>query len=283
MNFEERRRRVDVLRRIPLGAVLQAVGAEPDRIDPAKWHTGQGVLSVNGVKFINWNQGRGGGGAIDLAMHLNACDFLTAIQWLAQYFHSLEPEPPAPQPTIQPDLRLPVPDAAKLVDIQRYLIEKRRLPDTFLRPLLHSGQIYADRHANAVFLLLEADGRAAGAELRGTTARLWRGLAPGSRKDFGYFSCGPVQASSAMLCESAIDALSCAVLHPGWRCISTAGARPNPAWLSHLQKHGYHLYCGFDADATGDQMAHAMISFYPAIQRLRPPLHDWNDVLTASA
>ena len=53
--------------------------------------------------------------------------------------------------------------------------------------------------------------------------------------------------------------------------------------VSTIQSERYHLYCGFDADATGDQMAHAMLAIYPAIQRLRPPLHDWNDVLTASA
>jgi hypothetical protein len=258
------------------------VGAETDRHDHAKWHTGQGVLSVNGAKFINWNQGRGGGGAIDLAMHLNACAFNTAIQWLAQQFPGQEPVPPTAH-AVQTDLCLPVPDATRLVGMQRYLIEQRRLSASFLRPLLHSGQIYADRRANAVFLLRGEDGRAVGAELRGTTATVWHGLAPGSRKDLGYFACGPAHANELVLCESAIDAISCAALYPDRLCLSTAGARPNPAWLSHLQKHGYHLYCGFDADATGDQMAHAMISFYPAIQRLRPPLHDWNDVLTASA
>jgi hypothetical protein len=282
MNFEQRRRWVDALRRIPLVAILQAVGAEPDRHDHAKWQTVQGALSLNGVKFINWNQGHGGGGAIDLAMHLNACDFATAIQWLAQHFPGMEPVAPAAQAS-QTNLCLPVPDTTKLVDIQRYLIEKRRLQDTFLRPLLHSGQVYADRRANAVFLLRGVDGRSVGAELRGTTATVWRGLAPGSRKDLGFFSCGPAQAPAVVLCESAIDALSCAVLRPGWRCLSTAGARPNPLWLGPLLAQNQAIYCGFDADTTGDQMAHAMIAIYPAIQRLRPPLHDWNDVLTASA
>ena len=63
-----------------------AAGAQADRRDPVKWHTAHGVLSVNGVKFIHWNQGRGGGGAIDLAMHLNATDFRGAVRWLAQHF-----------------------------------------------------------------------------------------------------------------------------------------------------------------------------------------------------
>jgi hypothetical protein len=180
-------------------------------------------------------------------------------------------------------LCLPAPESAHLAGIQRYLIEQRRLPAMSLLPLIHSGRLYADGRTNAVFLLLGKKGLPVGAELRGTTATPWRGLAPGSRKDLGYFSCGPAHASTAVLCESAIDAISCAVLHPSWLCISTAGARPNPAWIYHLLTQSHHLYCGFDADPTGDQMANAMIAIHPTIHRLRPPLHDWNDVLTASS
>ena len=109
------------------------------------------------------------------------------------------------------------------------------------------------------------------------------GLAPGSRKDLGYFACGPAHANELVLCESAIDAISCAALYPDRLCLSTAGARPNPAWLSSLLAHPHRLYCGFDADPTGDRMADAMIAIHPSIHRLRPSLHDWNDVLTASA
>ena len=282
MTFELQRRRVDDLRRIPLPEILRAVGAEADRHDPAKWHTAHGMLSVNGVKFFNWNQGRGGGGAIDLAMHLNASGFNAAVQWLTQRFPCAQSPLPTP-PTFKTELCLPAPDAAQLAGVQRYLIEQRRLPETLLAPLLHSGRLYADRRANAVFLLLGKEGRAVGAELRGTTGTAWRGLTPGSSKNLGYFSAGPAHAHEAVLCESAIDAISCTVLHPGWLGISTAGARPNPAWLDALLSEGRHLYCGFDADPTGEQMAHAMLTLHPTIHRLRPPLHDWNDVLAASA
>ena len=281
MSFEQRRRWVDGLRRIPLASVLRATGAGQDAHDPAQWHTPQGVLSVNGVKFINWNQGRGSGGAIDLAMHLNACDFNAAVQWLAQRFPHLEPPEPGPPPR-KPQLALPTADPAQFDCVTRYLIEQRRLPATLLDPLVQTGQLYADRRANAVFLLLGKEHRAVGAELRGTTGTAWRGLAPGSRKDLGYFALGPVHAHEAVLCESAIDAISCAVLHPGRLCLSTAGARPNPAWLTPLLAQGHRLYCGFDADPTGDQMAQTMMALHPAVQRLRPPRHDWNDVLTAT-
>jgi len=282
VSFEPQRRWVDGLRRIPLSEVLRAAGAEADRHDPAKWHTAQGVLSVNGAKFFNWNQGRGGGGAIDLALHLNACDFTAAVQWLTQRCVPA-PAPPQRAPSSQPVLTLPTPAAEQLDRVQRYLREQRRLPEALLKPLRDAGRLYADRRANAVFVLLGKEGHPVGAELRGTSTTVWRGLAPGSSKDLGYFACGIAHAHELVLCESAIDAMSCAALYPDRLCLSTAGARPNPAWLPLLLAQHHRLYCGFDADPTGDQMANAMIAIHPSIHRLRPPLHDWNDVLTASA
>ena len=78
--------RADRLRSVPLTAVLDRSGAVPDRADPRKWHTAQGVLSVTGAKFINWNLSRGGGGAIDLVMHLHGLGFGQALAWLESHF-----------------------------------------------------------------------------------------------------------------------------------------------------------------------------------------------------
>ncbi len=108
-------------------------------------------------------------------------------------------------------------------------------------------------------------------------------MAPGSQKDQGFFCIPAVPLPTLVLCESAIDAISCFALYPQRRCLSTAGARPNPRWLQPLLDQGYHVYCGFDADPTGDQMAGALIALHPIVKRLRPPAHDWNDVLKARA
>ena len=292
MSFQERHEQTNRLRGISLETVLSAVGAEPDRRDKAKWHTVQGVLSVCGMKFINWNQGHGGGGAIDLAMHLNAINFRAAVEWLSRRFpcpcpclragtHRQAPQLALSAP--KPKLALPTPDPAQLSRVKCYLFAERGLPAALIEPLIQAGVIYADTRANAVFLLLGNNQRPVGAELRGTTERSWRGLASGSRKDLGYFAIGHQHISDVILCESAIDAISCAALNAGRLCISTSGARPNPVWLPSLLDQGRHIYCGFDADPTGDHMAEAMIALHPVIQRLRPPLHDWNDALKASA
>ncbi len=280
MNRDQIHRRTDQLRAIPLRDVLLAAGAQPDLLDEAKWHTAPGLLSVNGQKFFNWNQHVGGGGAIDLAMHLNALSFKDALHWLLSHFPSSN-IPTAVQPPTTTTLSLPASAPHNLATVSRYLTHQRSLPSRLLRPLLDAGHLYADPLANAVFLLLGKENTPVGAELRGTGPLSWRGMAPGSRKDLGYFRIGHKPYAAIVLCESAIDAISCLALRPDHLCISIAGARPNPAWLPTLILPGLPVYCGFDADHTGDLMAQSMLALHPAIQRLRPSHHDWNDSLRA--
>ena len=275
MNWRERAQR---LRTVPLSAVLRLSGAQPDRSDPRKWHTSRGVLSVTGTQFMNWNCGWGGGGAIDLAMHLHQLGFGPALEWLEGHFGAAPVVAASPPP--RPSQSLPSPCPEHLEPVRRYLFQERHLPATLLEPLIRSGSLYADARTNAVFVLRGKLQEPVGAELRGTTAFAWRGMAPGSRKDQGCFAI-PAAAGLAttVLCESAIDAISCHALHPHYRCLSTAGARPNPAWLPELLGQARRCYCGFDHDDTGEAMARSMMTRYPAIQRLRPPAKDWNDVL----
>lgn len=272
------RARADQLRALPLPVVLEQLEATPDPHDPAKWRTPQGILSVTGPKFINWNQGVGGGGAIDLVMHVRQLGFGQALEWLERRFAGRAPPQPAARPRKQA-LALPAPVTENWPRVERYLVQERKLPRTLLWPFLQSGIIYADARANAVFLLIGHDGTAVGAELRGTTTLAWRGMVPGSRKDRGFFCLASTPGQAIVLCESAIDALSCHALHPAYRCLSTSGARPDPQWLSSLLEQGHPVYCGFDADPTGDLMAQRMRDLHPSIHRLRPAAKDWNDLL----
>jgi hypothetical protein len=282
MTFWQRKELAQHLRAIPLETVLPLCGAQKDHDDKRKWHTSAGALSVTGAKFMNWHDSVGGGGAIDLVMHLNHLDFKAAVDWLAHHFPGARPPQPVP-PTPPSQLRLPPPDPSKLGRVKEYLAQQRGITPTLLDPLIQSGTLYADTRANAVFLLLGKENLPVGAELRGTTQRVWRGLAPGSQKELGCFSIPATPLPGIILCESAIDAISCFALHPHHRCLSTAGARPNPRWLQPLLNQGHPVYCGFDADPTGDDMARAMTALHPTVKRLRPPKHDWNDVLRARA
>jgi hypothetical protein len=293
MNFDELRRRAAVLRAVPLETVLLSRGAVRDRHDRRKWHTEQGPLSVTGAKFINWHQDQGGGGAIDLVMHLASVDYRTALAWLEQY---LAVSPPASGESATHTsgeessvaegahrLQLPVPEDRMLGRVRQYLTRRRGLAVSLIEPLVQSGKLYADRRGNAVFLLVTGKAQQpVGAELRGTGPAVWRGMAPGTRKDLGYFWIAARGSREIVLCESAIDAVSCFQIHPQRIYISTSGVRANPPWLHGLLARGYNILCGFDADDPGDAAAARMMTLHPTVRRLRPPAHDWNDVLTSS-
>jgi hypothetical protein len=291
-DFDDLRRRADVVRELPLETVLGYRGAVRDRRDKAQWHTEQGPLSVTGSKFMNWHQGTGGGGAIDLIMHLAEVEYVTAVLWLEQHVGgSGVPLGKVPSPSSRKKtsvagpcrpLRLPVRDDRRLSRVREYLTGRRHLDESLVEQLIDSGKLYADRRANAVFLLVAGKAnRPVGAELRGTGWQVWRGMAAGTRKDLGYFWIGAPRSRTIVLCESAIDAISCFQMHLAGISISTAGVRANPRWLNGLIARGYQIYCGFDTDPPGDDAAAQMMVLHPSVQRFRPPLHDWNDALAA--
>lgn len=326
---DEFRHRADAVRWLPLDAVLIQWGADRDRCNRSRWRTERGSVSITGSKFFNWHRNQGGGGAIDLVMHLSGWDVGDAVAWLEQHLGSrlssvLSTSPrdsgrsscvdtksetyrasgssgPSSSIATTRSLRLPQPNRGNLGRVRRYLTEKRCLSASIIESLIESGKLYADDRGNGVFLMLAGrPNRPIGAELRGTGDRVWRGMASGSRKDAGFFWIGApelVKSTSnhatsnhstssitIVLCESAIDAISCFQLHASEgtsRCISisTAGVRPDAPWLPVLLSRGYKIYCGFDDDEAGNSSARQMINCHPSVKRLRPPAHDWNDAV----
>jgi hypothetical protein len=320
MSRDDFQRRADRVRAIPLEVVLTSWGAVRDRQDTSRWRTPRGPLSITGAKFHNWHSGHGGGGAIDLVMHLGGWDAGRAISWLERELGGHVAAPPVstvryplnsmassthratcgeehsdsdsrtPRPRHR-QIRLPTPSLADLSRVRRYLTQVRGLTATILDSLIDDGTLYADERGNAVFVMVAGKpNRPVGAELRGTGDRVWRGLAPGSCKNAGYFWLGHREAQHIVLCESAIDAISCFQLQTQLPtpplpaqciCISTAGVRSDAPWLHPLLTRGYQIHCGFDIDEPGEAASRQLITRYPSIQRLRPPRHDWNDALTA--
>lgn len=286
------------MRDLPLQRILLERGAKPDPRDKSKWHTEQGSLSITESKFINWCSGASGGGAIDLVMHLANLNFPRAVVWLEQHVcqhvdtdqqpawpnHTLAHQQAANKlrTTTKSALSLPAADASQLNRVHRYLTHRRCLPASLVESLIATGKLYADHRGNAVFLMVASKAqRPIGAELRGTGEQVWRGMAPGTDKDAGFFWTGDARSRTIIVCESAIDAMSCCVLFPEYLAISTSGVRPAPRWLSGLLARDYTIHCGYDTDEAGARAAAAMIIAYPSVNRLQPPAHDWNDALVA--
>jgi len=280
-SFEEIRKKADSVRNIDLSTLLQHHGCTKDPRDKTKWHTARGVISVNGQKFMNWTLGNGGGGAIDFIIHLRGVGFKDAVFWLCNNFSSTFVQQSSAKQSHSPKqiLKLPQKDDRKLPQVIHYLTAQRCIPKELIDNLIESGKLYADVRSNAVFLLLGEKKKIVGAELRGTRGTQWRGMAPGSQKNQGCFYLVGISTRKVVLCESAIDAVSYFVLYPEHTAISTSGATANPAWLQNVITNGCKIYCGFDSDRTGDILADKMSKLHPSIQRLRPPRHDWNEVL----
>jgi len=284
-SYDELREIASQVRNIELHRILLHVGARQDRLDKNKWHTLQGSLSITQHKFMNWKQQVGGGGAIDLIMHLHQCEFKTAVLYLSNHFRTMpvQPKPVTHHSQTKPVLKLPARNQQNLPRIINYLTSVRCLPLSLINPLVENGKIYADSRNNAVFLLPGKEKIIVGAELIGTGTSCWRGMAKGSNKKIGgFYVRGDPRSNKIILCESAIDSMSCVLLNTCYMAISTSGATSNPLWLRRLIEKGYDIYCGFDADETGDKMAEKMIIIHPTVKRLRPQLHDWNDLLIYS-
>ena len=184
------------------------------------------------------------------------------------------------EPARTTELILPPEDPGKLPAVKRYLTDERAIAPSLIRRLIESGRLYADTRGNAVFLLLEKENRPVGAELRGTSSARWRGMAPGSQRDLGYFSVPAPGATTVILCESAIDAISCLELHPmlpvriHFRRQGKPKLAPLAAFASAVKSIAVSI-----PTRPARPWPRNMMALHPGIRRFRPSQHDWNDVL----
>jgi hypothetical protein len=287
------------LRALDLGAVLDALGFEPDAQNPKQWvHGPQGDrthrVNIEGSKWFDLVSEKGRGGAIDLVQHVLATDFQGSLSWLADRFgeapaaadltakferqaratvaEAVQERPPFVPP-------IPVPENWQAV--HDYLTRERAIPASIVDELHRRGDVYADDRKTAVFVCRDEAGAITGAEKKN---RHFAGMAPGSRKNLGGFRLGRVlTAARVYLVESAIDAVSLWLLRrakgeTGFAVVSTAGTRTTiPAFLA--DRHPATLVNAFDTDAPGQKAAKAM----GLAERATPMRHDWNEDLKAEA
>ena len=211
-----------VARDMPLEGVLERLGCERDPKDRKNWRTPAGRITVDGSKFFAHDVGKGGGGAIDLTMMVEQTDYKGAVNWLAREFgtgavleqtvavakRAVEVAAKAPP---QP-YKAPEPSPEHWPRVRHYLTEVRRLSAGFVDRVHELGKLYADRYANAVFVL----GKGEGVELRGTGEKPFHGVR-GEKKPFIMADRGEPKVAFV---ESAIDAMSLSELGFKGRIVS---------------------------------------------------------------
>jgi len=305
------------VRDIPLEEVMQRLGFGEPSVEGAErvWRTGEHALSINGAKWYDHKAGKGGGKAIDLVMHVMACDFRDAVGWLAGQWSESEAAAAVRCSAIEQVRATPKkdfrelwryyaqPDAAATQIAQDYLIQERMIPAQVVEHAIACGIIHGrfehrrsgGRRTWCVFPHISASAQIVGASLRATDSFEGPKRAIGSKSD-GFFAIGPtaILANEIALVESPIDALSYAALNPKAHVVSIAGASVPEAILPLFQRTTQPITLALDADQAGNQ---GWLRFLERIrslgsgllQRLRRlvptypgwPCKDWNDVLKA--
>ena len=297
------RQQADQLRDLPLEDVAYQLGLDPDTKGQGRWK-GQGhIVSIAGSKFYDFaGEQRGGGGAIDLVMHIQGCEFKQAIAWLhdrfgeagmlaAATYHALEQATQIATDEPSPKFVPPLKDESRWPLVQHYLVHTRKLPQNLVKSLHQQGLVYADSQQNAAFIMRSLGGKTTGAFLRGTTGlnNTFMGLAPGTKRNAGWFylrsggnETDPIQ--QVVLCKSPIDALSKAVLDswPQKRTLYLAANSARSLPSQEFLKEVSSVVAAYDNDAAGNTTAKAIKKLLPNCIRLRPKAKDWNEDLQSS-
>jgi hypothetical protein len=279
------------LRQLPLETVLEGFSAQRDPQDPTRnWKTQVGRITITEGKFYNHDQDKGGGGAIDLVMHMGDFSFPKAVAWLggqvgkeaaiAQYqAEAVKHAGRILETTPSPKLEVPAPDAGKLGRVKNYLVEKRAIPESIVDTAIEKGRLWADKYGNAVFGLRDVEGNQVGAELRGTYDKPFHGV----RGEKGLFFTGNASTKTAVFVESAIDAMSYQAINPRSMVISTTGSSRDllSKTAEELHGRGFRLVAGFDNDKEGNRLAEVLNKATgKQVERQVPAVgKDWNDQL----
>ncbi|WP_414528452.1 MobV family relaxase [Nodularia chucula] len=297
------------LRDLPLEDVAWQLGLDRDHKQPEKWRGQGNNMNINGSKFYDFHpsEERGGGGAIDLVMHVNQCNYRQAIAWLYDGFGerglqraviaqaqkiATEIAQFEPRPQFVP----PAPDNQQWHKVENYLTQKRELLPSFIQAVHEQGLIYADEQQNAVFLMRNLDGETTGAFLRGTQGEdnSFKGYAKRTKRTDGWFHLklggepnGEIE--KVVLCKSPIEAMSFATLEmevqqgiPKTRTMYMAVDSHKSLPVEFLQTVPV-VEVAYDNDDLGNETARMIMEqlHHDHAMRVKPKGKDWNDTLCA--
>jgi Plasmid recombination enzyme/Protein of unknown function (DUF3991)/Toprim-like len=292
------------LRDLALEDVAWELGLNYER---ERWRGHGHIINIDAEKFYDFapEHSKGSGGAIDLVMHVNQCNFRQAVVWLDERFGSADVERAAIahvknraadiiQLEPRDKFRLPVEDKSKWTPVHNYLTQKRGIPENFVELLHKRGLVYADDQQNAVFVMrnLLEEPQAIGAFLRGTRGEnnTFKGYEKGTvrREGWFHFRLGgqptePVE--KVVLLKSPIDAVSFAMLEyqrlgdvPPNRTLYMAVDNPKSLPVEQLQNIP-NLQVAFDSDDAGNAAARVVKELLPQSKRVKCKAHDWNQQL----
>jgi hypothetical protein len=295
----------DNVRSLPMTEVLERLGLKPDPADKKQWIDAEKRfrISIKDAKFFDHTAGKGGGGAIDLAMHVLGRDYRGTVSWLAsamgvsQTVKGVASDALSKSQSVVAEAQKEPAFIARSVEvdpklIEDYLVTRRGLPSRVLK----LNSIVTDERKNIGFVMKDENGQVRGLELKGTGKTPFTGLALGSSREavFRIGAKGTTESGyDLVVTESAIDALSYLYTSSrdqhqnGLYIISTSGARRRlPQGAARIAANAASILVGFDNDTAGDKAAVSMMEalrtwFKGTVKRVRSKGKDWNEQLMA--
>ena len=286
--LKELKENAQLMRQIPLPDVLENFGCKPCDKDRNNYDTQVGRISIKGAKFYNHDLERGGGGAIDLVMQIEQCNYQTAVGKLTQRFGvDRVVEVVAANARTHAETALRVVEKApykqpeavqeRWPKVREYLTTVRELPAQLVDWLHETKRLFADRFGNACFVLGfdPKTGTGQGIEQRGTREGSTYHGVRGMKMGFVLPEKTGTREQRVAVTESAIDAISLRALGFEGEIVSTAGATSMQRAGEDFKARGRQPIGAFDADKAGAKFAKEL-----GAPRLRP-MHgkDWNDEL----
>ncbi|MCX6936459.1 MAG: plasmid recombination protein [Verrucomicrobia bacterium] len=307
----------DLVRDIPLSDVLARLGWGDGEREGSTliWRTGEHAISVTGAKWYDHKSGKGGGKAIDLAMHVMSCGFADAVGWLAGQWSQVQVAAAvrvaadhyaalAPRKSFtelwtyfaKPDSR-----ATELA--REYLVTTRGLSAALIDEQIRAGLLHGSFQRQrdqgprtwCVFRHLDIQGQTKGATLRALDDLDGPKRALGEKLT-AFFAVGPtiVDAEELVFVESPVDALSYYQRSQRARVVSVAGSVVPDCALELARDNQIPVTVALDRDSAGDRGWHHVLErvrgwgaqFAARLRRVVPLLSgwaikDWNDLLRA--
>jgi len=286
------------LRGIDLNSIMITAGYDKDVKESDKkrsvYHLEDGKISVQGSKWYDFFNQKGGGGAIDLVMRIFHTEFRGAVAWLKRQYSTPDIQRVARQhiekmieTTPKARLKMEERDDAKIDQVKKYL-KDRGIDEKLIDSEIATERIYSNRYGSAVFVCKDPLGiKITGYSVRGTKGKFKQKVGGGNY----YIGATPHAARKVIvLTESAIDALSYFQMrgYPPDTCVVSLDGHAVPGADLIKGISGKSVVIALDnantekntaAEAAGKLAIEKIRAVLPAAIIKTPKNKDWNDDL----
>jgi Plasmid recombination enzyme len=283
---------LDPLRSVSLEQVATALCLEPDDKSRPTWRHQGHQIRINGSQFYDWDESqmKGGGGAIDLVMHVLRADFKAAVAWLADRFGETAVQMAGSyhaqivaQEAEKPGFTAPD-EAPEQWPAVRADFVARQLPGALIDQLHEQGLLYADERGAAIFLQRDLVTRSVTGAYR-VSGDGFGGTLLGSDRSKGRFywlrgGAATDEVQQVVVGQTPIDALALGLMEPMPKVrtmyLSADGVLP----LAYLRGFAAkRVRVAMNRDAMGKRLTQEAREELPQVKQMQPEGVDWVESL----